>query len=355
MMNIGILTLYKVRNLGACLQATAMKSIIESYGHRVSFLDGYDSEFAKQLFKNDMGRMKLWTLPFRIKKENKFRKYFKTFPEAGLCESEKMDGVIIGSDSLWIADYGKDPMPAAFFGNVNCDVVCSYAPSVGGKYDLSKYTSDQLGALDKIKYITVRDSVSREFVREVTGKDCSIVIDPTLLCNWNDCLKNIGEKPNKNDYVLTYGGFDKKTANAINQFARRENIKVINVGTFNRWFKRNIAVSPDEFIRYIAGARYVITSMFHGVMLSVALCKEFQYISVDPNRDIKISTLIDSLDLRTVMLKKQDIRAENLFTKEIDFSQVSARLDILRRDSTNELNNILSLIDANATSDDNNF
>ncbi len=349
-MNIGILTLYKVRNLGACLQATAMKSVIESYGHHVCFLDGYDSEFAKQLFINDMGRMKLWTLPFRILKENKFRKYFKTFPEAELCESEKMDGVIIGSDSLWIADYGKDPMPTAFFGDVNCDVVCSYAPSVGGRYDLSKYTSGQLGALKKIKYITVRDSASREFVREVTGKDCPVVIDPTLLYDWNDYLSNIGKETNKNGYVLTYGGFDKKTADAINQFARRENIKVINVGTFNRWFKRNIAVSPDEFIKYIDGARYVITSMFHGVMLSVALGKEFRYISVDPNRDIKVSALINSLDLHTVMLKKQDVHAETLFVSEIDFSQVNTCLNNLRSKSLKELNKILFLINENANS-----
>ena len=99
-MNIGVLTLYKVRNLGACLQATAMKLLIEGYGHHVYFLKGYDSDFARQLFKNDTGGIRPWNIPFLIQKEIKFRKCFKTFSETELYESEKMNGVIIGSDSL---------------------------------------------------------------------------------------------------------------------------------------------------------------------------------------------------------------------------------------------------------------
>ena len=344
-MDIGVLTLYKVRNLGACLQATAMKLLIEGYGHHVKFLKGYDSDFAKQLLKNDTGDVRPWNIPFLIQKEIKFRKCFKTFSEAELYESDKMDGVIIGSDSLWVADYGKDPMPTAFFGDVNCDVICSYAPSVGGKYDLSKYFSEQLDALSKLKCTTVRDSVSQKFFRDVTGKDCAFVIDPTLLCDWNDYLKQLEKADYKKDYILVYGGFDKRTTEAIKQFALREHIEVINVGSFNRHFRKNVAVSPDEFVRYIKNAKYVITSMFHGVMLSIALGKEFRYVSADPNRDIKISTTIEKLDLNSVMLKRENIlKSPNIFNDKINYSKTNKLLEGLRTSSRSELEKMLELM-----------
>lgn len=350
-MDVGILTLYKVRNIGAGLQAVAMKSILEGKGHRVFFIDGYDSAFAKQLFRNDMGKIRPWNALFWLQKDYKFRSFFPVFPEVSLQDTKGLDGVIIGSDSVWVADYGKDPMPTAYFGDIPCATVCSYAPSVGGKYDLKKYTNQQLTSLKRLNYITVRDASSRKFVQEVLGQSCSVVLDPTLLCDWTAYLQKLdkaGESKahlrNRGDYLLVYGGFNRQAAAAIHEIGRKERLKVVNIGTFNRWFRTNVAVSPNDFLQYIKHAKYVITSMFHGVMLSVALGKEFRYISVDPNRYVKVSTLMDSLDLRAVMLKKQEIRAETLFAEKIDFNQVNARLDDLRKFSGKELDKMLLMM-----------
>lgn len=344
-MNIGILTLYKVRNIGACLQATAMKRILESYGHQVFFIEGYDEAFAKQLYKNDMGKARPWTILFRAQKNHKFQSFFSRYPEVDLKKVSDMDGVIIGSDSLWFADYGKIPMPTAFFGDVSCKTICTYAPSVGGEYDLKKYTPQQLDSLLKIHYITVRDSVSQRFVRDITGRDCPIVADPTLLCDWDAYPGQDRKVAVKKKYLMVYGGFDQKTAGVIKNFAKKKGLQVINVGTFNRFFGRNVAVSPDEFLQYIRGASYVITCMFHGVMLSVALGKEFRYVSMDPNRDIKTSTALKRLGLDHTMLKAQDIWVQqDIFAEPIDYANAKTLLEDFRVESRKEIEKMLALM-----------
>ena len=344
-MDIGILTLYKVRNIGACLQATAMKRILEGYGHKVFFIEGYDEAFAKQLYKNDMGKARPWTILFRIQKNHKFQTFFSSYSEIGLQKVCDLDGVIIGSDSLWFADYGKIPMPTVFFGDVNCKTTCTYAPSVGGEYDLKKFTPQQLESLLKIRYITVRDSMSQRFVKAITGKECPIVADPTLLCNWDDYLDQNRRVVAKKKYLMVYGGFDQKTAGAINNFAKRKGLQVINVGIFNRFFGKNVAVSPYEFLQYIHGASYVITCMFHGVMLSVALGKEFRYVSMDSNRDIKTSTALERLGLSHIMLKAQDIwEQQDFFAEPIDYAETNVLLADYRADSRKEIERMLELM-----------
>lgn len=343
-MDIGVLTLYKVRNIGACLQAVAMKRTLESYGNRVFFIEGYNEDFAKQLYKNDMGKIRPWSIAFRMQKNHKFLTFFSHYSEIGIEKVCELDGVIVGSDSVWYPDYGKLPMPAVFFGDVDCKTVCSYAPSVGGKYDLRKYTPKQLTALKRFSYITVRDNMSQLFVKQTTGKDSTIVADPTLLCDWKDYLgldmRTIDEK-----YIMVYGGIDRRTAEAIKKYAKKKGLKVINVGSFNRFFKRNIAVSPIEFLQYIQNASYVITSMFHGAMLSVALGKEFRYISMDKNRDIKLSTTMERLKLTRVMLNRQDVLGqEDIFETPIDYQQISQRLAKFRGESHEEIKKILAVI-----------
>ena len=122
-------------------------------------------------------------------------------------------------------------------------------------------------------------------------------------------------------------------------------VKLINVRTFNRWFKRKLAVSLGEFIKYIDDARHVITSMFQDVMLFVALEKKFRYISADPNRDVKISTTIDRLLLSSVMLRREDIcERTDIFLKQINQVGTKLLFDKMRANSSKEFEKMLEML-----------
>lgn len=347
-MKIGVLTLFKVRNIGAELQAFATKHILEDYGHQVYFLNGYGSEFAKQLFKNDMGRVRPWNLLFLIKKDYKFRRFFLNFQQAEICEAKNMNGVIIGSDSLWVSDYGKDAMPEAYFGDVDNQNIYAYAPSVGGSYQLDKYNEHQLESLRNIRYITVRDEISQQFLFDVLGHRYPIVVDPTLLYDWKSYLREIDCPVTKKNYILIYGGMDKEMTSEILLFARRKGLDIVNIGTYNRFFRHNIPASPDEFLCYVFLAKYVVTTMFHGVMLSLALEKEVRYFSMEKNRDLKTRTVIHELQLDSIMLSKdRSTDLDEIFSTRIDYKSVSFLLERLRGQSRMELEKILSMMNSN--------
>lgn len=345
---VGIITLYKVRNIGACLQAYAMMNILNSLGMEAEFIICYGKEMAKQLFYGDMGTIRPWNIVFQISKELKFRSFFRIFKECHANELKEngIDRIIVGSDSVWISHYGMCFMPDIFFGDIGCDRLYSYATSVGGEYSLSTYNNMQIESLKKFKQITVRDYQTKCFVKEITGQDVPIVVDPTLLYDWDKFIRKT-KKPKNIDlygkYILVYGGITKDYINAVKQYAEKNKLKIINVGLYNRRFKKNIAVSPDEFLHYVYNAEMIITSMFHGVMLSIALRKNFRFLSLSKDRTVKLETIMSMLDLGENQIVTNVAQLNNLsfMNKNIEYDSVYKKLLVYRAESMNYIKSFL--------------
>ena len=328
---IGILTLYHVRNIGACFQAYAMGKVLKGMKHEPFFIRGYNNKFAYSLLKGDTGAIRPWTIPFIIKREIKFQKFFKLFDEIGLDDAGGCESIIVGSDSVWISRYGKMLMPTCYFGNCDNKNIIAYAPSTGGRYDLSTYSGNQLDYLAQFKSVGVRDTITQSFYYDVTGENCSLVCDPTLLVDWNNEFLGEYEAPlPQKEYILVYGGFSPELTNRINEYAQSHDLEVINIGIFNRRFKKSIPVGPIEFLFYLRNAKYVITSMFHGVMMSLSLSKEFRYIDMDPNRTMKLKTTLEQLDICNVIVDKKLFDRNYLWEDKIDYSLVNKKIHKMR-------------------------
>lgn len=343
-MKIGIVTLCRVRNYGACLQAYAMKHVLQMQGHEVYFLKAYDKEFAKELLHNDLGKIRPWHIPYLLSKEVKYRKFFKNFTELGMDQLKELDCVLIGSDSVWIYKYRNMRTPSTFFGLFDHGNISAYAPSVGGTYDISNYSERQLAGLKKLKHITVRDEMTVKFVREVLGVDASLVVDPTLLIDWGSVLDSeLGKfKQRYGNYILLYGGFDSEVIHSIKEYAVARNLQIVNVGGFNWRVKNNPVVNPLEFVDLIRDSAFVLTSMFHGVMLSIALNKKFRYIAIDPQRGIKISTIIDQLNLKECIVDRQSfLNNPTIIDLEISEKRTRELLCSRRKESLMELDKCL--------------
>ncbi len=338
MEKIGILTLYHVRNLGACLQAYAMKEIIKSLNKDPVFLKGYDLDFSWRLLKGDIGSFRIKNLIFQIFKEYKFRRFFNQFNELPIKDSMKCQAIIIGSDSVWKAKYDDMYMPSCFFGDIDHSNISAYAPSTGGSYAESDYNTIQLKVLNKLNIVGVRDENTSLFYQQITGRTASIVADPTLLYDWNKFIENIKKISTpksilKDDYILVYGGFSPEVSFAIRKLGEKKGLKILNVGIFNKCFKNTKAVSPEEFLYYVKHAKFVITSMFHGVMISISLSKEFRYISMDKNRDIKLSTTLKKLGLSNFLIDRNTFISNPRIEEQIDYDDVKKCLDLFRKES----------------------
>ena len=62
-----------------------------------------------------------------------------------------------------------------------------------------------------------------------------------------------------------------------------------------------LSVDPNEFIQILKSSSFVITSMFHGIMLSYKNKKNF-WFSLDPYRKNKIDFFLDKFKLRDRLL-----------------------------------------------------
>lgn len=297
---IGIITLVHVRNIGAVLQAYASKIQLESLGYEVTYLRSYGAKEALAFFKGDMGSLRPHTWKFNIERYGKFEKCFRMFKEKKLGREDlrEYSSILLGSDSIWMPKYGKREMPAEFFGNVPFPNLYSYAASSGGIGDPVLYSEKQRNALKKIKKITVRDDYTKKLIKELIGRDSEVVLDPTLLMDWStqaSRLTAFRPKEKSHPYLLVYGGMSENMIHSIKKLASKKHLQVINLAPYSKAFEYNVAVSPMEFLFYIQNAELVITSMFHGVMISMGFRKNFIYFSSDENRSKKLSTAMHNL------------------------------------------------------------
>ncbi len=314
MKKIGIITLVHVRNVGAVLQAFAMKSILEERGFVVEFLKPYGKKEAFDFFLSDMGSVRPRNIGFLLLKNHKFNQVFSLFDERNYAEAslENYKSIILGSDSIWVPKNGNHYMMTKYFGDIEHENVCSYAASTGGISDTGLYSDKQKKALENIRIAGVRDWYTKEFYTEVTGKESEFVLDPTLLIDWKnlDIIKQSKHRFSKgHKYIAVYGGMSDEMICKIRDIAIKKNLDILNIGSYDKRFKNNIAVSPFEFIEYLSNAELVITSMFHGVMLSINMECPFIYYSKDTNRTRKLAYTMENLGFGEAWIQKsgQDI------------------------------------------------
>ena len=232
---VGIVSCYFKHNYGSQLQAYATKKFLDDMGienetinvdENVDFKKGKKKYYMSQIFnfsfiKSKLGMIKLKldkkinkdlgkNIAIRDKKYDEFikenynlSKPFKTYKE--LSEATKnYDSVLVGSDQLWlpvnvVADYYTlNWVPE----NVN---KISFATSFGVSQVPEKYQEQYKTFLNRIENLSVREDSGVKLIKELTGRDASLVCDPTLLFNKDEWMSiQDEERIIKDKYILCY-------------------------------------------------------------------------------------------------------------------------------------------------------
>ena len=323
-MNIKIFTFFYTNNYGALLQALSLKEfIINNSNAEVDFANYqhkdllYREIYRPIIKKNLIDSFKNVIRSYRLKVWKKT----KNLPKP--TQDKKFDNItmsVYGSDSIWhIFTYlGFQPY---YFGENNINYKISYAASVGP----TNFDSVTEKIVDKIKLllnnfdeISVRDTNTAKLVKKLTDKDPLVVVDPIFLTDLSflDYAKKI------DDHILVYGTvFSTEDKNQIINFAKKKKLKVISIGYYNNWVDKNyLHANPEDFLIYISQAKYIFTSMFHGIMFSVKFKKNFWY-SEDRIRTNKIGYFIENLNLSNRLISE-----DKNFSDEINYFEVYKKL-----------------------------
>ena len=353
-MKIGILTFHYAYNYGALMQAWAMKEFLKTKGFDVEFVNHKNKAIEKYYSIYDWKYIKSKSVirllikislyPFiliaRFLRYRKFEAFIKQEFPINLKRDniDCYDILIVGSDQVWNYEL-TDGFDAYYWGNINPNnkIYIAYAVSMNMNNFKQK---DEVGRfLNNFSAISVREKSLQNQLSILTNKKIELVSDPTLLITFSMWNKIIRRKSIKDkEYVLAYPLRDSKEVIVIaQQLASRNKVhlSIISGGVnSNVLQKQKIFASPYEFITLIANSNKVVTSSFHGTILSIIFNKDFYSIRAKDKNNVRIESLLEILGLSDRLINSYE---EALSLPTINYAEVNKKLEKLRNHSTQYL------------------
>lgn len=312
------ITFHHSNNYGAVLQAYALQQAIIGMGHEnVIFEYPYEEHFYSGIdFRHPVSAMRTACLnlikflrrkPIRAR-EQSFRDFHKnrmnlTREYRSMDELRNdyppCDALITGSDQVWRFSGNKEFIPARFldFGQPGIRKF-SYAASIE-KLNYTEEQKRQASEWLKDYYaISLREKSAAEYIRDVTGYDAQMVLDPIFLLDKEAWLK-IAKPPRiKEKYILCYQVQSSPTMQAtVDYLKKKTGYKTVAVLPYTvKWLKTDYAlfdVSPEEFLGLYSGAEMVVSASFHGTAFAHIFGKTV-YANV---RDGSANRIIDIMNL----------------------------------------------------------
>ncbi len=365
-MKIGILTFHLAHNYGAMLQAYALQTYLRDKGHDARMID-YRPTYITRVYKRF-----LWTrwislnpircmykflfqlLKFgcRCRRYARFAKFERTrllhWPYQSEQDLSGLDLILLGSDQIWTKGITGGRNDDLYWGLSVPDSipVASYAASARKIAETDEERAYIRRALDHLQAISVRELSLKEKLSPLSTKPIEHVVDPTLLVDakaYEPLLHNssIPAQP----YVLVYQVESNKSLWRIAEgIATKLGCRVVEIGAYadvSRTSKASClsAASPEEFLAYIQGARYVVTSSFHGTALSVVFHRPFCTVRLNSDIDERATSLLSAVGLENRMIDKTGEAP----VEDIDYRKVQSKVEDLRRYSQDYIGRVITI------------
>lgn len=334
-MKIGVITYFNIKNYGSALQAYSLKTVSNMLGHDVVFLNVKEGKtiykiahklhvgfvtFMKCLMyssarithteiRNLRNKSESGYLPETIDKFNVFldgqlpNMTIDRLSLRKVARSEQFGAFICGSDQIW------SPLSVHLSGYKYLDFAprkkrIAYAPSFGVEsvpgYNRA-FVRKKLLAIDDI---SVREKQGARIVKELTGKEVPVLLDPTMLMSgdaWRSIYKAQKSFNKTKNYALCYF-FDEPSAEIIDKivaYAKECNLKIIVLSGGNAQLLAKgaelVDAGPWEFLRYIDEAECVFTNSFHGSVFSILFGKPLKIFGRHHSEAVKQTSRIDTL------------------------------------------------------------
>lgn len=372
MNKVGLLTMHRVVNFGSVLQAYATQVAIEKLGYDCTIIDyrypndyhvkpkGFPYrvyDFAKSLLQG-FPRQK------QIRKINNFIDNNLKLTDVSYYDRDslknnapKFDKYVVGSDQTWNTTYTKgDDIFLLNF--VDSSEKIAYASCAAHTSVDPCFESQFKDNLNKFKAISVRDSNTKSFVKNIVGLDVPIVLDPTLLLDkseWNivanqSRLHNIIKGKYILVYILSYS-FNPYpfVTDVIRQIYQEMGLPVVIIRYAMRkrlgvQIEKNFyeGISPEDFVWLFSNASFVVTTSFHGTAFAINYDKPFYAIYNSKLQDNRIKSLLQLLGCEQFGLSvNSDI--PQYFENHTNNEVVISKLNLERTKSFDYLQTALSI------------
>jgi hypothetical protein len=260
--------------------------------------------------------------------------------------NQQFDVFVSGSDQIWNPDIVSEQGNIDrhyFLDFVNDGKRISYGSSLG-TYVYSEHERTILvELLQKYHDISVREKDSAIYLSRLLERPVKHVLDPSLLLTREQWLNLFAINEVKRDasYILVYAlKKDNILKETIQEVSNVLKIKVIAIDQdpfINFKHSKHIRdAGPDEFVELFSKADFVITNSFHGTCFSINFNIPF-IVTTPPTGVNRINSLLSELKI-TNRLISESKKASKVVNEDIDYKNVSKKLDVLREDSLRFIN-----------------
>ena len=365
---IGVCLKYMMRNYGSQLQARATIRILEDMGLDYEIIQYNKRGFLFKIkalprvfnpvFVNDkllsfQKQKSLRKVSGVALRNQLFDEYSKShFGSHTICvdyfadlekRAEKYSAVITCSDQLWSpAGLGTNFYNLMFVPKHIRKV--SFASSFGVSSIPSYQRKRTKEYLERIEYISVRENQGAKIVRELTGRDVPVLMDPVFYYtkeDWKELVpaSQVYDFP----YLLAYFlGDNIEYRRRVEEFARKHDVRIVAINFSNSFQEYDLHfgdvkpfdVDPDRFLNLIRGAKYVCTDSFHGCAFSiichrpVAIFDRYDAGS-STSKNSRIDSLCENLELSGIRAGAST-NLDSILLQSIDYIAVEERLSDFR-------------------------
>lgn len=390
---IALVTCYFQPNYGSQLQAFATQEAFVKLGleHETIMIDGLLPEINKAKYKYFLSKIldvntvkdKMATVrKLLAKKRNPeyarnlevrygmFRDFASNmFTLSGRYDSKAQLGVkaheyaafVVGSDQLWLpSNIAADYYTLNFVPDDVCKI--ALATSFGISVLPEKYGRKAGEFLNRIDYVSVRETSGQKLVKQWADRDVPVVCDPTIMFDAEEWKKAIGADgdgkrfANGEKYLFVYFLGNNPWEREIVKRVRKETgLKIVQIAHSDEYVKSDEGfadftpynVGPREFVELIRDAEYVFTDSFHCSVFSMLNSKRFftfpRYSNDGPaSTNGRLYSLLSLVKQEKRMVRKSDVfNVADRLKEEVDYKVVHGELDKLRQFTWNWLEKAL--------------
>lgn len=390
---IALVTCYFQPNYGSQLQAFATQEAFKKLGleHETIRIDGLLPEINKAKYRYFLSKIldintvkdKMATVRKMIAKKrnpeyarNLEVRYgmFKDFASKRFDLSERYDSkaqlgerasdyaaFVVGSDQLWLpSNIAADYYTLNFVPDDVCKI--ALATSFGISVLPEKYGKMANKFLNRIDYVSVRETSGQKLVKQWADREVRVVCDPTIMFDaeeWKNAIGADGDGKrfaNGEKYLFVYFlGNNPWERDVVRRVREETGLKIVQIAHSDEYVKSDEGyadftpynVGPREFVELIRDAEYVFTDSFHCSVFSMLNGKKFftfpRYSSDGPaSTNGRLYSLLSLVKQEKRMVKKSDnFNAAERLKEEVDYDTVYDELDKLRQFTWAWLRNVL--------------
>lgn len=352
-------TWFHYHNYGTALQAVALKKAVESIGYDVDVVKytPHGTRYSQEK-STDWSGLERVVDDARGQRFEQFIAKNLSFTRSCMNDGDfeklnnEYDAFIAGSDQVW--------SPIVFDSRYYLDYVSDhrkkigYAPSMGVASIKNEDIKQSMSALiSQFAHLSAREEAGQSIIKEMTGRQAELVLDPTFLLDYSDWRKVIAKPTSKNKkkYVLCYFLGDNENVWAHARKIADESgltIKILPVFVKDEGygeFKKG--AGPEEFFNLIDGAEVVLTDSFHGVIFSMLCSKRFyafeRFRADDPiSQNSRVYNILNFTNLNDQLITYNEPLRKS-YQKQIDFERAHEIIQNKRNESLNYLRQSLRL------------